>query len=67
MGDTLGWVPVEIAFETGPDTKLAVVNVVRSPSRKLDNLIAGKAWVDDVTVAPVTTSAPGTPGRAGGE
>lgn len=64
VGDTLGWVPVEIAFQTGPDTKLVVVSVVRAPSLKLDNLIAGKAWVDDVTIAPVTPSATGAPGHS---
>jgi tetratricopeptide (TPR) repeat protein len=67
VGDTLGWIPVEVTFQPGPDTRLAVVSVVRSPSRKLDNLIAGKAWVDDVTLAPVTPSAPGVPGHAGRE
>lgn len=56
VGDTSGWVPVEFNFTAGPDTRLVVVGVVRAPSKKLDNLIAGKAWVDDVVLVPVDTS-----------
>jgi len=54
VGDTQGWMPVEFSFTTGPDTGLVNVCVIRPSSQKLDNLVAGKAWVDDVTISPVT-------------
>ena len=52
-GSTMGWSPVALDFKAGPQTELIVVTVIRLPSRKLDNLIAGKVWVDDVTLAEV--------------
>jgi hypothetical protein len=47
-GSTTGWVSVLLDFRTGPKTELVVVSLTRLPSRKLDNLIAGKVWLDDV-------------------
>jgi hypothetical protein len=49
-GTTVSWTPVTVDFTTGPKTELIVVSVSRLPSRKLDNLIAGKVWVDDLTL-----------------
>lgn len=50
-GSSGGWSPVALEFKTGPNTELIIVAVTRPPSRKLDNLIAGKVWVDDVALA----------------
>ena len=50
---TGGWSPVILDFTTGPKTELVVVSVARLPSTKLDNLIAGKLWVDDLSLAPL--------------
>jgi len=47
-GTTPGWTSASLDFATGPKTELIVVSVTRLPSRKLDNLIAGRVWVDDV-------------------
>lgn len=49
-GTALGWTPLTVDFTAGPKTELITVSVSRLPSRKLDNLIAGKAWVDDLTL-----------------
>ncbi len=59
-GDSTSWTPLTVDFTTGPKTDLVVVGVARLPSRKLDNLIAGKVWVDDITLTelpPETTRA----------
>jgi hypothetical protein len=47
-GSTSGWTSVSMDFMTGPKTELVIVGLARLPSRKLDNLIAGKVWLDDV-------------------
>lgn len=52
-GDTNGWVPILLDFRTGPKTQLIVVSLTRVPSQKLDNLIAGRVWLDDVQLTPV--------------
>ncbi len=51
-GTSVGWNLVSLEFTTGPQTELIIVSVARQPSRKLDNLIAGKVWLDDVGLAP---------------
>lgn len=51
-GNTEGWTPVHLEFITGPKTELLVISLVRLPSQKLDNLIAGKVWLDDVQLTP---------------
>jgi len=53
VGTTGGWTQVILDFTTGPKTELMSVGVARFPSAKLDNLVAGKVWVDDVRVTPV--------------
>jgi tetratricopeptide (TPR) repeat protein len=47
-GSTEGWTPVHLDFSTGQKTELLVISLVRLPSQKLDNLISGKVWLDDV-------------------
>ncbi len=48
IGTTDGWTPVLLDFTTGPKTTLLVVTVKRLPSQRIDNLIAGKVWLDDL-------------------
>jgi hypothetical protein len=52
-GTTEGWTPLLLDFKTGPKTQLVVVSLTRLPSQKLDNLIAGKVWLDDVRLTPL--------------
>ncbi len=52
-GSTTGWTPIILDFTTGPKTDLIVVDVARLTSHKLDNLIAGKVWVDDLSLKPL--------------
>jgi tetratricopeptide (TPR) repeat protein len=52
-GTSDGWTSLLLDFATGPKTALIVVRLVRLPSKKFDNLIAGKVWLDDVQLTPV--------------
>ena len=52
-GTSDGWTSLLLDFATGPKTELIVVRLVRLPSKKFDNLISGKVWLDDVRLAPV--------------
>ena len=47
-GSTDAWTPLLLDFVVGPKTDLLVVRINRAPSGKIDNLIAGKVWLDDV-------------------
>jgi len=58
IGTTEGWSTSAMDFKTGPKTELIMVIVARVPSAKLDNQIAGKAWVDDVSLVSTTEEAP---------
>jgi hypothetical protein len=48
---THDWTKVEKAFEV-THTMLLQVEITREPSRKFDNKIEGKAWVDSVELSP---------------
>lgn len=50
MIGTFDWQQQQLDFITGLDTRLIVIQVVRPPSRKLDNKIAGTLWIDSVTL-----------------
>jgi tetratricopeptide (TPR) repeat protein len=52
-GSTDGWTPLLLDFAAGPKTELIVVRLIRLPSKKFDNLISGKVWLDDVQLTPV--------------
>jgi hypothetical protein len=52
-GTTDGWTSLLLDFSTGPKTGFILVRLIRLPSHKLDNLIAGKVWLDDVQLTPV--------------
>jgi hypothetical protein len=50
---TTSWQEQRLEFRTGPKTRLLVVQVVRPPSRKLDNRIAGSLWLDDFSLTAI--------------
>lgn len=49
-GNSPAWMPLALDFKTGPKTSLLSINIARLPSQKLDNRIAGKVWVDDISL-----------------
>ncbi|HKV05103.1 MAG TPA: tetratricopeptide repeat protein [Candidatus Acidoferrales bacterium] len=51
-GTTL-WREERLEFHTGPKTRIVLVQVVRPPSRKIDNEIGGTLWLDDVSLSAV--------------
>jgi len=51
-GSTEGWTSLLLDFAAGPKTDLIVVRLIRLPSKKFDNLISGKVWLDDVQLTP---------------
>ena len=52
-GTSDGWTSLLLDFATGPKTKLIAVKLFRLPSKKFDNLISGKVWLDDVRLTPL--------------
>jgi tetratricopeptide (TPR) repeat protein len=60
-GSTTGWVPLILDFATSPKTDLIIVRIARPPSLKLDNLIAGRVWVDDLRLSEVQVEAARAP------
>jgi len=52
-GNTEGWTSVILDFKTTPKTTLVLVMLARLPSQKLDNQIAGRVWLDDVSLTPL--------------
>ena len=52
-GTNATWTLLGVNFTPKASTHYVSVLIVRLPSEKLDNKIAGKVWVDDVRVAPV--------------
>ncbi len=61
VGSTTGWVPLILDFATGPKTDLIIVRIARPPSLKLDNLIAGRVWVDDLSLSEAQVDAAHAP------
>jgi len=51
-GTTDAWTTLLLDFVTGPKTEMVVVRLKRLPSKKIDNLIAGRVWLDDVRLTP---------------
>jgi len=47
---TSPWQPQQMDFSTGPQTRLIVVQLRRSPSHKIDNRIGGTLWVDSIAL-----------------
>lgn len=50
---TTPWSEQSFSFETPPQTRLLIVRIVRSPSRKFDNKIAGAFWLSRVSLMPL--------------
>ena len=51
-GTTDAWTTLLLDFVTGPKTQMLVLRLKRLPSKKIDNLIAGRVWLDDVRLTP---------------
>jgi hypothetical protein len=49
---TRDWTREELEFSVPPTTRIVQVQLVRLPSLKFDNKIAGTAWIDDVRLTP---------------
>ncbi len=47
---TTPWSEQSFSFETPPETRLLIVRIVRLPSQKLDNKIAGAFWLSRVSL-----------------
>jgi hypothetical protein len=47
---TQGWTKVERTFDIQQDTAVVRVEITREASRKFDNKIAGRAWIDSVAI-----------------
>jgi len=47
---TIDWTTTRISFVTPHDCKVVHIRLIRSKSRKLDNLISGEAWIDNVNL-----------------
>jgi hypothetical protein len=47
---TTPWSEQSFSFETPSDTRLLILRIVRSPSQKLDNKIAGAFWLSHVSL-----------------
>lgn len=52
-GDS-AWRLLESTVSVPPSTHLVRIEIVRRPSRKLDNKLGGVAWIDDVSLTPLT-------------
>ena len=50
---SMTWTEVDRAFAIGPETKLVRLEIMRAPSRKIDNKVAGRAWVDSIEITPI--------------
>jgi tetratricopeptide (TPR) repeat protein len=48
---TRDWTPIETQIRVPPGTRILHIQIVRLPSRKIDNKIKGTAWIDSVTLA----------------
>ena len=49
---TSDWSAHQLEFKTGADTRLLIVKIARSASRKFDNQLAGTIWIARVTLSP---------------
>lgn len=50
---TMGWTKVEKDFDITGDAAIVRVEILREPSLKFDNKIAGTAWIDSIKIDPV--------------
>lgn len=47
------WSPVRMSFQTSAQARAVVVKIRRDASQKLDNLIGGTAWIDQVSLQEI--------------
>jgi len=47
------WSLEQVELTTGPETRLLVVRLARPTSDKLDNRLAGRVWIDQVSLTPL--------------
>jgi hypothetical protein len=52
------WSSVDHDLEVASNTRLLRIEVIRQPSAKFDNKIAGTAWIDDLKLEPITPHFP---------
>ena len=50
---TAPWSEQKFSFETGPTTRLVTIRVVRAPSQKFDNKIAGAFYTTRISLLPL--------------
>jgi len=55
---TQDWVQLVTEFRVPASTRLLAVEVVREPSLKFDNKLAGTVWIDDVRLEPEGSNSP---------
>jgi len=53
LNGTNDWTQIQKEFDAGPQTRLVRVEVMRQPSQRFDNKIAGTAWIDSVDLSPI--------------
>jgi hypothetical protein len=59
-GSNAAWTPLTIRFTPNESTHFVRLCIARLPSEKLDNLISGKVWADDVSLTPLGATPPGS-------
>jgi len=47
------WTPVEMEFRTGPSTSVVSIRLYRVPSQRLNNILLGKVWLDEVSIRAI--------------
>jgi tetratricopeptide (TPR) repeat protein len=52
------WSSVDHDLVVAPETRLLRIEVLRQPSLKFDNKVAGTAWIDELKLEPVTPHSP---------
>jgi len=55
---TAPWSEQSFSFETPSETRLLIVRIVRLPSQKFDNKIAGAFWLSRVSLTPLARRSP---------
>jgi tetratricopeptide (TPR) repeat protein len=50
---SLPWTREQLEFETGPATTVVLLQLRREPSSKLNNLLQGRVWIDNVSVESI--------------
>jgi tetratricopeptide (TPR) repeat protein len=52
------WSSINHDLVVAPKTRLLRIEVLRQPSMKFDNKVAGTAWIDDLKLEPITPHSP---------